>query len=271
MAGRYVNTDPTPMNLRAIWDLLHGLRTDLAAAQATIQTQAASITSLNTSVAQANRQAREAIIAAGKPTATPTAVNLPTAAEGPTIPSTGTTAPPPPPNTPHIIDTFGAGDIIPMAGIIWENSLDPSAYTQTATLSQLDWEVQSPTQAGLHVEADKLSGVGRWPDQPFGTGNLQYTIWIILNIGGQKYGSGIIQYWFGLYQNGGDPQSFGKNWVFDTRWGPMAHYQPAYGENVWMFITAGNARNNATTSVPERSQIVQIAFPSNTGGLYTLA
>ena len=48
----------------------------------------------------------------------------------------------------------------------------------------------------------------------------------------------------------------------------MAGYQPANGEMVGFFVTAGNERNNGAYSVKERSNVVLVPFPTN-GGVFT--
>lgn len=73
--GRFFNVEPTPDNLRAIWDQIHGLRADLAAAQETIETQQATIDDLNEQIGTANTNAERALITAGKTTAATTQSN----------------------------------------------------------------------------------------------------------------------------------------------------------------------------------------------------
>jgi hypothetical protein len=119
--------------------------------------------------------------------------------------------------------------------------------------------------SGAHVESTKQNS---WPDvvPPGWSGNLQYTLWIVLNINGQWRASGCIEYWRGLYENGGPVTNYAQDWYYDPiRWGPMAGHQPAPGEQVGFFITAGDARNNGPYAVKERSNVVIVSFP-NSGG-----
>jgi hypothetical protein len=96
--------------------------------------------------------------------------------------------------------------------------------------------------------------------------NLQYTLWIVLNINGHWYASGCIQFWRGLDRNGGPPTLYGQNWYYDPqRWGAMAGYQPSNGEMVGFFVTAGDARNNGAVTSRERSNVVLVPFPTNGG------
>ena len=128
----------------------------------------------------------------------------------------------------------------------------------TATLTVLD--IQSN---GVHIEHTKQN---TWPDVPFGTGNLQYTLWIVLNVNGQWYASGCIEYWRGRPLAGGPPSQYAQNWYYDPRrWAPMTGHQPAVGEQVGFFVTAGDARNNGVFFVKERSQVVLVPFPSDAG------
>ena len=53
-----------------------------------------------------------------------------------------------------------------------------------------------------------------------------------------------------------------------VRWGPMAGYQPANGERVGFFVSAGDARNNGHVVVKERSNVVMVPFPMN-GAVFT--
>jgi hypothetical protein len=123
--------------------------------------------------------------------------------------------------------------------------------------------------SGAHVESTRQEA---WPDvrPPGWDGPLLYTLWIVLKINGQWYTSGCIQYWRGLWENGGPVAQYGQNWYYDpARWGPMAGYQPSPGEQVGFFITAGDARNNGVSILKERSNVVVVPFPSGGGQRFT--
>lgn len=269
MGGRFIDVNPSPDNLRAIWNLLHTIDKRQAAILAAQTAHDVLLTSLQaqmTTTAQLAQQAQTSVSASTAETDPGQGGDTPS--DGPVVPPPGTPPPPPAPNQPPIQEAISAGDIIPIGGITWHNSPDPSGFGLTASLTKLDWSA-----SGVHVEHSKQTDPGSWPDQttPGWTGPLQYTLWVVLKIAGVYHGSGIIQFWRGLDRNGGPPSGFAANWVYDpSRWGPMAHYQPAYGENVWMLVTAGDARNGDFSAVHERSQIVQISFPSNAGGIYSL-
>jgi hypothetical protein len=171
---------------------------------------------------------------------------IPTAPTPPTGPIPGGTAPP---------------DAIDLSQAIVHNSPgDVARWAATSTLTRLDL-----MPSGVHVESTKQ---GSWPDitPPGWSGPLQYTIWIVLKINGQWHTSGCIEFWRGLYENGGPVSQYAQNWYYDPiRWAPMSGHQPAPGEQVGFFVTAGDARNNGPISVKERSNVVIVSFPSNGG------
>jgi hypothetical protein len=188
---------------------------------------------------------------------------------GPVIPNPPGPGVPPvvPPNAPPGSGTFLATDMFALNTAIIENSpVDIATWPQTATLTVVDWQ-----SSGVFVDFTTKSGVGRWPDTPFGDGgSLQYTIWLFEFIGGQWFGSGVIQFWFGLDRNGGPPSGVAANWFYDAgRWGPLAGRQPAVGEQVGFMVSAGNARGVfGVSSVKERTQVVLFPFPSDNGAGY---
>jgi hypothetical protein len=109
---------------------------------------------------------------------------------------------------------------------------------------------------------------------PFGApgDSLEYTLWIVLEVNGTWYTSGCIQYWRGLDRNGGPPSGYAMNWYYDAnRWAQMTGHQPAVGERVGFFVTAGNARNvtdHSGSSVFERSNVITIPFPADPGAVF---
>jgi hypothetical protein len=141
---------------------------------------------------------------------------------------------------------------------------DVAGWPATARLTRLDL-----MPSGAHVESTKQDA---WPEvrPPGWDGPLLYTLWIVVKIDGQWYTSGCIQYWRGLFENGGPVSQYGQNWYYDpVRWGPMAGYQPSPGEPVGFFITAGDARNNGMNVVKERSNVVVVPFPGSGGARFS--
>ena len=161
----------------------------------------------------------------------------------------------------------GPGDALNLGQATIENSpRDVASWPATATITRLDLG-----NNGAHVEFTKKDGPGSWPDVPFGTGNLEYTLWIVLNINGNLYASGCIEFWRGLDRNGGPPAAYAQNWYYDPgRWGPMAGYQPANGEAVGFLVTAGDARNSGLSIAKERSNVVVVPFPTG-GGVFSFS
>ncbi len=183
--------------------------------------------------------------------------------------------PPSPPNPPTpspIVPSpiiMGATDQIPMANIAILNSLNIAAWPITTKITKFSFQ-----STGVHVEFGKQNDPNSWPDLvPTGwSGPIQYTLWVVLNIGGQWYGSGVIVFWRGLQQNGGPPSLISANWYYDAhRWAPMTGHQPAVGEQVGFLVTAGIERDGGQTLVQERSNIIKIPFPADSGAVFTYA
>ncbi len=121
---------------------------------------------------------------------------------------------------------------------------------------------------GVRVDFSKKDGPGRWPDvvPPGFDGPLQYTLWMVVNINGQWYTSGGVEYWYGLQYSGGPASQFASNWYYNPQiWGPLANHQPANGEQVGFLVTAGDQRVKDAHAVAERSNVVVLPFPSGGG------
>jgi hypothetical protein len=156
-------------------------------------------------------------------------------------------------------------DGIDLSTVQIHNSHDVKSWPVTATITKLEFR---PT--GVHVEHTRNQGPESWPNfRPAGwDGDLQYTLWIFLQIAGRWHGSGCIQFWQSCDQNGGPPDEFAKNWYYDAnRWAPMTGHQPAPGELVGFMVSAGDARNNGAQSLQERSNVVAMPFPAS-GAVY---
>jgi hypothetical protein len=163
---------------------------------------------------------------------------------------------PPPPSS----SGPAPNDAINLNTVIVHNSPNPTSWPATTTLQRLDL-----MPSGAHVVFDKQSS---WPEvvPPGWSGGIQYTLWIVLKINGQWHASGCIEYWRGLYESGGPVSQYAMNWYYDPiRWAPMSGHQPAPGEQVGFFVTSGDARNNGPNSVNERSNVVLVSFPANSG------
>ncbi len=165
----------------------------------------------------------------------------------------------------------------PSTWIVMNSPADVGTWAETATITSLALQPD-----GVRIDFTRRDGPGSWPDFPFLTPgeNLEYTLWIVLRIDGQWYASGCLQYWRGLDRMGGPPSQYAANWYYDpARWGVMTSHQPAVGEWVGFFVAAGNERNvtdaaAAATDVGgnlvlERSNVVIVPFPDDTGATYT--
>jgi hypothetical protein len=156
------------------------------------------------------------------------------------------------------------------SAIVLNSPPDIATWDETAHITLFDIGPD-----GVHVEFPQRDGVGSWPDVPFKTPgeDVEYTLWIALNIDGQWYTSGCITFYRGLDRSGGPPSQYAMNWYYDAiRWAPMTGHQPAVGEWVGFFVTAGRARNitdRSGSTVYERSNVVVIPFPDDTGAIYT--
>jgi hypothetical protein len=148
---------------------------------------------------------------------------------------------------------------------------DLASWAETARITRVEF-----TGNAMIVDFDKREGPDRWPDTPFGDGNLEYTLGLCLDINGHWYCSAVVQFWFGRdLEASGQPSDFFFEWWYDgARWGPMAGYRPADGETVGVFVCAGNCRNNTAgdaSYVKERSNVVFVPFANHGGGSYTFS
>jgi hypothetical protein len=67
MPRRYMNDQPTPENVRALWDAIHRLSDQLLTAQTTIAEQADTISAQQAQISSTTRKAEEALLTAGQP------------------------------------------------------------------------------------------------------------------------------------------------------------------------------------------------------------
>jgi hypothetical protein len=177
----------------------------------------------------------------------------------PTPGPTPTPAPPPPPPSNDAIDLHQVTVTASSPG-------DVANWPVTTLITLLDLRSD-----GAFVGFSKKEGPGRWPDvtPPGWDGPIEYTLWIVENINGRWYTSGGIEFWNGLGRNGGPPSQYGRNWFYSPEvWGPLANRQPAVGEQVGFFVTAGDARARDVAIVRERSNVVVVPFPTDAGAAF---
>jgi hypothetical protein len=155
--------------------------------------------------------------------------------------------------------------------VMAQPQITPSTVQTVNSPNTLTWPVTTTIQKfvvadnGIQVTFDKCN---QWPDvtPPGWAGPLRFTLHLFLNIGGQWYESGIIQFWACDQFNGGpiyQDNQIARNWVYDNRWGPMVNHQSAPGERIGFMVSAGNARGEDDHLVAERSDIIEISMPTN--------
>ena len=139
---------------------------------------------------------------------------------------------------------------------IWNNPGDFQSWAETARITSIDF-----TDGAMLVDFDRRDGPGRWPDVGFGSGSLEYTLGMCVNIKGSWHCSATIQFWYGRDLGAsGLPSEVGINWWYDQRWGALIGYQPSCGETVGMYVAAGNLRDSGNVILKERSNIVLMPF-----------
>jgi hypothetical protein len=176
---------------------------------------------------------------------------------------------PAPTSTPTTTPAPQAGEPVDLhqVTIVGGSAQDVANWPITTTIRALNFDA-----SGVAIDFSKKDGAGRWPDvtPPGWDGPLQYTIWMIVSHGGRLYTSGGVEFWHGLARSGGPPSMYAQNWYYSPQvWGPLASHQPAVGEQVGFFLTAGDQRAKDVRSVSERSNIVVVPFPANSGAHHT--
>ena len=156
-----------------------------------------------------------------------------------------------------------ANDMFSLAGAsVYASPAGVASWPATATITSISFRSD-----GVAVEFTKKNGAGRWPDvtPPGWDGPIQYTLWIAMNIGGRWHTCGTIEFWNGLAASGGDVtrnNQIAANWTYQC--GPMAR-QPAPGEQVGFFVTAGDQRLKDVAATHERSNTIVVPFPASSG------
>jgi hypothetical protein len=164
-----------------------------------------------------------------------------------------------------------ATDMIPVGSIQFVSGPDIGAFALTTKISQLNI---SP--AGIECVFDKRDAPNNWPDTaPAGgtepgikMGALNYSIGVACKVNGQWVASAPVETWTGRNVLGGNVTlqdiadgtgrgQFAANWFYDARWGALNGYNPKPGEEIGVFVCAGDARNNYCP-IQERSNIVLI-------------
>lgn len=146
---------------------------------------------------------------------------------------------------------------------------DVAEWPITTTITAID--VRNEGECCFRVDFTKKDGPDRWPDivPPGWDGPLQYTLWAVVRVGDRWVTSGGIEYWHGKNRSGGPPSGLAANWYYHVS--ALALHQPAPGEQVGFFVTAGDQRAKDVHFVRERSNVVLVAFPSDAGAQYVFS
>jgi hypothetical protein len=140
--------------------------------------------------------------------------------------------------------------------VIWDNPPDFRDWAETSQVTYVQF-----TDDAILVDFDKRDGPDRWPDVGFGSGALEYTLGMCVNIQGTWNCSATVQFWYGRdLEASGLPSYIAANWWYDSRWGALQGYQPACGETVGIYAAAGNLRDSGNVIAKERTNIVLMPF-----------
>lgn len=150
---------------------------------------------------------------------------------------------------------------------VFNSPTDIADWPATAHISQVRFSPEN----GVSVDFDKAAV---WPDfiPPGWKGPIEYTLWLVVPNTGM---SGFIQMWHsrpgsGSYETGSFFTDYNINWAYDGRWGALQGYHPKPGDQVGVFVSAGNARGESgVTSNRERSNVVVVSLPANDRAVYT--
>lgn len=139
---------------------------------------------------------------------------------------------------------------------VWDNPPDFKSWAETSQITSINF-----TDSAILVDFDRRDGPDRWPDVGFGSGALEYTLGMCVNINGEWNCSATVQFWYGRdLEASGRPDEIGINWWYDQRWGHLLGYQPACGETVGIYAAAGNLRDSGNVIAKERTNIVLMPF-----------
>jgi hypothetical protein len=154
---------------------------------------------------------------------------------------------------------------------VYDSPPDTPSWPVTTYITELDIADPAIGAPAFYINFTKRDGNLTWPPNPPGGSSIEYCLWSVEYIGGQWAASGPMQLWQGDEYQGGGPAGFAVDWYYDSRWGPLNGYQPAVGELVGFFVSAGNARNvldDSQTAVLERSNVLLVPFPDSNGAVY---
>ena len=151
-------------------------------------------------------------------------------------------------------------------------AIDPGTVTIVAAdPNALNWPETTQITAGSWDNTWNVDFTteGAWPqclaNASQGT-DIQFTIWLFLNINGQWYGSAFERNYYQDTNSGGPGtpfKQFPDNWYYDQRWAPMFGHILQPGEEIGIMVTNGNQRptDGIQCGVGERSNIARVRLP----------
>jgi hypothetical protein len=149
---------------------------------------------------------------------------------------------------------------------IYNSPTDLASWCVGAKITSVQFTANS-----FRVDFSRRDGGNRWPDfvTPGWTGSLQYTLGMCLNVNGKWACSAVVEFWYQRsLDDSAPPWAIARDWFYDGRWGALYNKQPADGENVGIFVCAGDCRNTTVAINPnfkERSNVQMVKW-SNSGG-----
>lgn len=126
------------------------------------------------------------------------------------------------------------------------------------------------TQRGVSWPGVHIPGWGNGADD---SGEIQWTLWIVMNVNGRWVTAGCIEYWaeetpsLGVNRGGAAPFSDGAhNWWYQVP--GMAGIQPEAGDRIGVMAVAGDQRMKDVRSVEERTPIAWVTVPLDDSGVF---
>jgi hypothetical protein len=155
---------------------------------------------------------------------------------------------------------------------MWDSPADLGFWPETAKITNVTLNGD-----GIQVDFDRRNGSDRWPDAPFGSGSIQYTLGMCAKISSQWNCAAVVLFWYGRELSaGGQPGDVALDWFYGPRWGPLFGYQPADGETVGLFVGSGALRGRTDpgyVNCPrtcERSNVALVPWSENANYTFSL-
>jgi hypothetical protein len=175
------------------------------------------------------------------------------AAEPPPPPAPAPTPEPTPPPPVSVPGGFNLNSVRFVGG-----SPNISSWAITSEITSLEFG-----GGRIHIDHTKR---GQWPSVDIGGALQEATIFIFENINGQWYGTGGERLRPGQTDKElGRPSDIATGWFYNNYWAPLTGYVPRPGEVVGFAVVAGSVRADNNAPVHERTGVVLIPFPSDSG------